>query len=59
MNRRDAVFTLFVLGAAPFIAVAQQQAKIFRIGFLDEASRPESLASSSIRKPPIWPVSAY
>ena len=46
MNRREAVLALVALGAAPLIVVAQQQAKIFRIGFLAAGGRPESLDSS-------------
>jgi putative ABC transport system substrate-binding protein len=46
MNRRDAVVALLALGAAPLAAVAQQQAKIFRIGFLAAGGRPESFDSS-------------
>ena len=34
MDRRDTILALLVLGAAPFAAVAQQAAKIARIGYL-------------------------
>jgi putative ABC transport system substrate-binding protein len=39
MNRRDSVFALLALGAAPVTALAQQQRKIPRIGVLIPGSR--------------------
>ena len=41
MDRRDTVFALLALGAAPLAAEAQQAAKVARIGYLSP-----SLASS-------------
>lgn len=38
MNRRDAVVALIALGAAPLASLAQQQGKVWRVGFL--ALRP-------------------
>lgn len=40
MNRRDTVFGLAALGAAPFAANAQQVRKAWRVGFLAGANRP-------------------
>ena len=42
MDRRDAVLALLALGAAPFVAEAQQAAKVARIGYLSAsfASNP-------------------
>ena len=39
MNRRDAVIALLGLGAAPLTSVAQQQGKVWRVGFLSSESR--------------------
>ncbi len=39
MNRRDTVYALLALGAAPFASDAQQQAQIRRIGVLVAQSR--------------------
>ncbi len=38
MNRRDAVIALLALGAAPLAVKAQQQGKVWRIGFLGDGS---------------------
>ena len=48
MKRRDALRVLLALGAAaaPLTVVAQPQAKIFRIGFMAAAGRPDSFNSS-------------
>ena len=47
MNRRDTVLALLVLGAAnrPLSSFAQQQGKVWRVGFLSQLNRPASLAS--------------
>src|SRR6266446_3136879 len=39
MNRRDTVLALLGLGAAPLTSVAQQQGKVWRVGFLSSESR--------------------
>lgn len=44
MNRRDTVSALLALGAAPLVASAQQQGKVWRVGFL-ATSRVESADS--------------
>ena len=41
MNKRDAVFALAALGAAPLAAIAQQPGKIWRIGMLRHRPIPE------------------
>ena len=46
INKRDTVFALLALGAASLSAVAQQQAKIFHVGFLAAGGSPESFSSS-------------
>ena len=46
MNRRNAMFALLALGAAPYSSVAQQQSKVWRIGFLIGFRRPASFDSS-------------
>jgi putative ABC transport system substrate-binding protein len=44
MNRRDTVFALIALGAAPLVSShAQQQGKIWRVGFLTPRRRPDSI----------------
>src|SRR5258707_8723530 len=45
MDRRDTVLALLALGAAPFVAEAQQAAKVARIGYLapNLAGNPRSL----------------
>jgi putative ABC transport system substrate-binding protein len=48
MNRRDAVLTLLALGAAPRASFAQQQGKVWRIGFLASGVRPASLLSGTL-----------
>jgi putative ABC transport system substrate-binding protein len=40
MNRRDSVLILAALGATPFVSFAQQQGKVWRIGFLSVQSGP-------------------
>jgi len=45
MNRRDTVLSLLVLGAAPLRSFAQQQGKVWRVGFLAPRRRPASLDS--------------
>jgi putative ABC transport system substrate-binding protein len=39
MNRRNAVFALATVGAAPFASFAQQVGKVWRVGFLGARSR--------------------
>jgi putative ABC transport system substrate-binding protein len=48
MNRRDAVFALLVLCAAPLVSHAQQEGKIGRVGFLTQRRRPDSIDSDFI-----------
>jgi putative ABC transport system substrate-binding protein len=43
IKRRDTVFALLALGAAPLVSHAQQQGKIWRVGFLSQRARPDSL----------------
>ena len=43
MNRRDTVFALVALGAAPMVCHAQQQGKIWRVGYLTQRRRPDSI----------------
>ena len=46
MNRREAVVALFALGVAgvPFISRAQQQNKMWRVGYVSSGSRPSTPA---------------
>ena len=46
MNRRDTVLALLALGAAPVVSFAQQQGKVWRVGFLASFVRPASLDSN-------------
>lgn len=48
MNRRDTVLALVVLGALPLGSLAQQQGKIWRVGFLGQSTRPASVDSHRI-----------
>ena len=48
MNRRDAVFALLALCAAPLVSQAQQEGKIWRVGFLTQRRRPDSIDSDFI-----------
>lgn len=43
MNRRNSIFTLLALGATPLGCFAQQQGKIWRVGYLTLRRRPESI----------------
>ena len=43
MNRRDTVLALLALGAAPLVCHAQQQGKIWRVGYLTQRRRPDSI----------------
>jgi putative ABC transport system substrate-binding protein len=43
MNRRDTVLALLALGAAPPVCHAQQQGKIWRVGYLTQRRRPDSI----------------
>ena len=43
MNRRDAVLVLLALGTAPRTSFAQQQGKVWRVGFLSPNNRPASI----------------
>lgn len=45
MNRRESVLALLALGANPLVSRAQQQGKIWRVGFLVPQRRPPSLES--------------
>jgi ABC-type uncharacterized transport system substrate-binding protein len=45
MNRRDTVLALLAFSAAPLISHAQQQGKIWRVGFLAPRRRPDSIDS--------------
>jgi putative ABC transport system substrate-binding protein len=48
MNRRETVFALLALGAAPLASFAQQQGKVWRVGFLTQRRRPESIDADFI-----------
>jgi putative ABC transport system substrate-binding protein len=48
MNRRDAVLATLALAAAPVASFAQQQGKVWRIGYLTQRSRPVSLDADSL-----------
>src|SRR4030095_9087930 len=48
MNRRDTLFALLSLGAAPHVSYAQQQGKIWRVGFLTQRRRPDSIETDFI-----------
>jgi len=48
MNRRDTVFGLVALGAAPLVSHAQQQGKVWRVGFLTQRRRPDSIDADFI-----------
>jgi putative ABC transport system substrate-binding protein len=48
MNRRDTVFALLALGAAPLVSHAQPQGKIWRVGFLTQRRRPDSIDADFI-----------
>ena len=48
MNRRDTVFALLALGAAPPVSRAQQQDKVWRVGFLTPRRRPDSIDADFI-----------
>jgi putative ABC transport system substrate-binding protein len=43
VNRRDTVFALLALGAASSAAFAQQQGKVWRVGYLSPNNRPVSI----------------
>jgi putative ABC transport system substrate-binding protein len=43
MNRRDTVLALLALGAVPRTSFAQPQGKVWRIGYLSLAPRPDAL----------------
>ena len=47
MNRRDTLAALLALGAVPLVALAQEGARSFRVGFIVAAARPQSLESSA------------
>ena len=42
MNRRDTVLAMIALGASPLTSFAQQQAKVWRIGFLSSLAGPNA-----------------
>ena len=48
MNRRNTVFAVLALGAAPWVSHAQQQSKIWRVGFLTQRRRPVSIDADFI-----------
>jgi putative ABC transport system substrate-binding protein len=48
MNRRDAVLALIAFGAVPPVSFAQQQGKFWRVGFLTQRRRPDSVDSDFI-----------
>ena len=48
MNRRDAVSALLALCAAPLVSHAQPEVKIWRVGFLTQRRRPDSIDSDFI-----------
>src|SRR4029453_7236419 len=43
MNRRDTLFALLALGVAPLVCHAQLQGKIWRVGYLTQRRRPDSI----------------
>jgi ABC-type uncharacterized transport system substrate-binding protein len=43
MNRRDTVLALLALGTAPLVCHAQQQGKVWRVGYLTQRRRPDSI----------------
>ncbi len=47
-NRRDTVMALLAFGAAPLVARAQQQGRIWRVGFLAPRRRPDSIDTDFI-----------
>jgi putative ABC transport system substrate-binding protein len=53
MNRRDTILALAALGATPLVASAQQQGKVWRVGFL-ATSRVESADSDRFYGPFMW-----
>jgi len=48
MNRRNTLFALLALGLAPLVSRAQQQDKVWRVGFLTQRRRPDSIDSDFI-----------
>jgi putative ABC transport system substrate-binding protein len=48
MNRRDTVLVLLALGATPLVSFAQQQGKVWRVGFLTQRRRPDSIDADFI-----------
>jgi putative ABC transport system substrate-binding protein len=48
MNRRDSVLAFLALGVAPLAAFAQQQGKVWRVGFLTQRRRPDSIDADFI-----------
>ena len=48
MNRRSTVFALLALVAAPLVSRAQPQGKVWRVGFLTQRRRPDSIDSDFI-----------
>jgi len=49
MNRRDTVFALLALGAAPRVSHAQQQGKIWRVGYLSARRGPNEFEQAFVR----------
>src|SRR5712691_9451383 len=47
MNRRNTTLALLALACAPLVSVAQQQSKVWRIGFLDTTSMSMNAANLS------------
>lgn len=48
MNRRNTVFALLALGAAPLVSRAQPPGKVWRVGFLTQRRRPDSIDADFI-----------
>jgi len=48
MDRRKTVVALLALGAAPLVSLAQHQDKVWRVGFLTQRRRPNSIDSDFI-----------
>jgi putative ABC transport system substrate-binding protein len=48
MNRRNTVTALVALAATPLVAFAQPQGRVWRVGFLTQRRRPESIDSDFI-----------
>ena len=48
MNRRNTLFALLALGAAPLASLAQQPRNVWRIGILSQTTRPATLDADNL-----------